>query len=85
MKPFKIKVLLTYVFYVITIITRNMRGQLLTFQNGVFSQDSFCSVNTRFYRKRVASGMILRLLYRMKAARMVKLTSLARAITWKDW
>ena len=51
MKPFKIKVLLTYVFYVTTVIMRNMCRQLLTFQNGVFSQDSFCSINTRFYQK----------------------------------
>ena len=60
MKPFKIKVLLTYVFYVTTVIMRNMRGQLLMFQNGVFSQDSFCSINIRFYQKREASGMILK-------------------------
>ena len=33
---------------------RNLRRQLLTFQNGVFSQESFYSVNTRFYRKRGA-------------------------------
>ena len=51
-----------YVFYVTTVIMRNMRGQLLTFQDGVFSQDSFYSVNTRFYGKSIASGMIIRLL-----------------------
>ena len=40
MKPFKIKVLLTYVFYVTIVIMHNIHAQLLTFQNGVFSQDS---------------------------------------------
>ena len=30
---------------------RNMRAQLLTFQNGVFIQDSCYSVITRFYQK----------------------------------
>ena len=38
MKPFKIKVLLTYVFYVTIVIMRNRHAQLLTFQNGVFAK-----------------------------------------------
>ena len=62
MKPFKIKALSTYVLYVTIVIMRNVRAQLLTFQNGVFSQDSCNSVITRFYRIIAASGMILRLL-----------------------
>ena len=62
MKPFKIKALSTYVFYVTIVIMCNMRAQLLTFQNGIFSQDSCFSVISRFYRITAASGMILRLL-----------------------
>ena len=69
MKPFKIKVLLTYVFYVTTVIMHNMRAQLLTFQNDVLSQDSCNSVITKFYRIIAAPGMILRLLYQNKATR----------------
>ena len=62
MKPFKIKELSTYVLYVTIVIMCNMHVQLLTFQNGVFSQDSCYSVITRFYRIIAVSGMILRLL-----------------------
>ena len=63
----------------------DMRAQLLTFQNGVFSQDLCYRVITRSYRIIVASRMILRLLQQNKATRMAKLTSFARAITWNDW
>ena len=42
----KIKVLSTYVFYVTIVIMRNMRAQLVTFQNGVFSLDLCYGVNT---------------------------------------
>ena len=60
-KLFKIKVLLTYVFYVTIVIMCNMRAQLLMFQNGVFSLDSCYGVNTWFYRKKIASGMLISL------------------------
>ena len=42
MKSFKIKVLLTYAFYITIVIMRNMRAQLLMFQNGVISQLDSC-------------------------------------------
>ena len=50
----------TYVFYVtmVYVIMCNMHGQLLMIQNGIFSLDSFNSVITMFYLKRVASEMI---------------------------
>ena len=51
-----------YAFYITVVIMRNMRAQLLTFQTGVFSQDLCYNVTIRFYHKRVASGMIIRLL-----------------------
>ena len=72
----EIKGLLTYVFDVTIVIMRNMRAQLLTFQNGVYSQDLYYRVITRFYRIIEASGMIIRLLLQNKATRMAKLTSL---------
>ena len=56
---FKIKVLSTYVFYVTIVIMHNMRAQLLTFQNGVFSLESCYGVDTWFYRKKIASGMLI--------------------------
>ena len=54
MKPFKIKVLLTYVFYVM----RNMHAH----QNGVLAKIPFLSVTIDLYQKRVASRVIIRLL-----------------------
>ena len=60
--PFKIKGLLTYVFDVTIVMMRNMRAQLLMFQNGIYSQDLYYRVITRFHRIITASGMIMRLL-----------------------
>ena len=51
--------LLTYVFYITIVIVRNMRAQLLTFQNGIFSLESCYGVDTWFYRKIIASGMLI--------------------------
>ena len=48
-KPFKIKGLFTYVFYITIVIIHNMCAQLLTLQNGVYSQDLYYRVITRFY------------------------------------
>ena len=63
MKLFKIIVLLTYVFDVTIVILHNVRAQLLTFQNGVFSQDlCYSSVISKVYGIIAASGMISRLL-----------------------
>ena len=59
---------------------RNMRAQLLTFQNGVFSQDSCYRVIIQFYRKKIASGMLISLFQLNEAVRMAKLTSLVGAI-----
>ena len=61
-EPFKIKVLSTYVFYVTIVILRNMRTQLLTFQNGVLIQDSYSRAITWFYQKKIVPGTLKSLL-----------------------
>ena len=80
MKPFKIKGLSTYVFYVTIVNLHNMRARLLTFQNGILSQDLCSRANTWFYLKKFVPGTLKSLLQLNDAKKIMKLTGLVRAI-----
>ena len=58
------------------VILRNMRAQLLMFQNGVLSQDLCSRAITWFYRKKIVSGTLKSLLQLNDIERIIKLTGL---------